>query len=438
MSSRPTGFSRHIPRAHPLSWVMLIVTTLAVLMIAIDRMLLPTVMPAILDDFHLTTTQGGILIGLSYAGTVVGGLLLGMFGDAFGKGPGRAWGWLVAVFVASISAVITAFTSSLAALRVLRVTMGIGTGGMEPVNVTMVGEWWQREDRGFAVGAHHTGFPFGQFLGPVLIGAVIAAASWREVFLFLPLIAIPIAVLQIILARPKNLERVNRWIRAHDMTPSVETVRREKLHVGERVRGMFRSAAEALKTRNVFLAVILNFIFLFTETSIISFLTLQLTRDVGVPLSTAAIIAGASGITGWIGQIVWGAASDHTGRKSSLKILTVGMAITIAAMVFIHSVALAWIILLCWGLVRNSPYPVMYASIIDAVPEGASSGLGLMIGVGLGASGVVAGPIAGMIVGNLGFVWHYLFLAALCLLALIPISFITDPTKDKKMQEAYR
>ncbi len=37
--------------------------------------------------------------------------------------------------------------------------MGVGTGGMEPVNVAMVGEWWQRENRGFAVGVHHTGFP---------------------------------------------------------------------------------------------------------------------------------------------------------------------------------------------------------------------------------------------------------------------------------------
>ena len=42
-----------------------------------------------------------------------------------------------------------------------------------------------------------------------------------------------------------------------------------------------------------------------------------------------------------------------------------------------------------------SPFPVMYASIIDAVPEGASSGLEVMIGVGLGASGFIAAPVAG-------------------------------------------
>lgn len=88
--------------------------------------------------------------------------------------------------------------------------MGVGTGGMEPVNVAMVGEWWQKEDRGFAVGTHHTGFPIGQFLGPLLIGVVLSVATWRAVFLFIPLLAIPIVVVQIVLARRENLNNLDK------------------------------------------------------------------------------------------------------------------------------------------------------------------------------------------------------------------------------------
>jgi hypothetical protein len=69
-----------------------------------------------------------------------------------------------------------------------------------------------------------------------------------------------------------------------------------------------------------------------------------------------------------------------------LYILAVGGAIALLAMIFITSSALAWIILIGWGLVRNSPYPVLYAAVMDTVPDAASSGLGLMIGLGLGAS----------------------------------------------------
>ncbi len=82
------------------------------------------------------------------------------------------------------------------------------------------------------------------------------------------------------------------------------------------------------------------------------------------------------------------------------------------------------------GAFRNSPYPVMYASIIDSVPESASSGLGLMIGVGLGASGLIAAPLAGVIVEHFGFTWHYLILSAICLLALVPISLIQEEKRD--------
>ncbi|CAN5186549.1 hypothetical protein BH18ACT10_BH18ACT10_00860 [soil metagenome] len=95
-------------------------------------------------------------------------------------------------------------------------------------------------------------------------------------------------------------------------------------------------------------------------------------------------------------------------------------------MIFISSGALAWTILIFWGVFRNSPFPVMYASIIDAVPEGASSGLGLMIGIGLGASGFLAAPVAGYIIENFGFTVHYVVIAVICLLALIPIAMIRE------------
>jgi hypothetical protein len=53
----------------------------------------------------------------------------------------------------------------------------------------------------------------------------------------------------------------------------------------------------------------------------------------------------------------------------------------------------------------------MYASTIDAIPEGASSGLGLMIGIGLGSAG---------------------FLAAICLLTLVPISMIRETSAGQE------
>lgn len=162
------------------------------------------------------------------------------------------------------------------------------------------------------------------------------------------------------------------------------------------VREAARSIRLALSDRNGRYSVVANFRFLWAEAGVVSFLTLQLTRQAG--LSLAAAVSGASGITGGMGQSS-GARSRITRAASSL----------LASSPF-----------------RNSPFPVMYASIIDAVPEGASSGLGLMIGVGLGASGFVAATVADYIIQHFGFTWHYVFLAAICLLTLVPISLIRE------------
>lgn len=415
---------RFVPRGHPISWAMLVVTFGAILITSIDRILLPTVLPAIMKEFHLSPTAGGWLVSLSYVGTLIGGIGVGAIGDVFGKGPRRAWIWAGTVALVIASAVATAFTKTLALLQALRVTMGIGTGAMEPVNVAMIGEWWQKEDRGFAVGAHHTGFPAGQFVGPVLIGLIVAVATWQTTFLLIPLIAIPIVVLQIVLARQANLARVDRWITNRGMTPSAG--------VDEQVawQNPLRSIWTALGAdRNVSLAMVTNFLLLWTETAVTSFITLQLTRDVHVPLSLAAAASGASGLTGWIGQIVWGAISDRIGRKIPLVIIVLGDAVALGLMTQITSLAMAWVILLAWGLVRNAPYPVLYSAIIDVVPGTASTGLGLMIGVGLGASGIVAAPVAGAIVQHFGFNWHYAALVVICFLTLVPVLLLHDPVR---------
>jgi MFS family permease len=411
---------------------MLVVTTGAILITSIDRVLLPTVLPGILGEFNLNETMGGVLVGLSFAGTMAGGLILGVFGDSLGKGARRAYTWAVAVAIVVISSIATAISQTLLQLQILRFTMGVGTGGMEPVNVAMIGEWWQKEDRGFAVGTHHTGFPIGQFLGPVLIGGVLTLATWRAVFLFIPLLAVPVVILQIVLARRENLRRVNAWIENHGMTPSVTEKELDEEREEKPVATAWEAVNLALSERNVRLSVVANFLFLWAETGVITFLTLQLTREAGLSLAAASVVAGASGITGWMGQIFWGTVSDHKGRKWSLGILAVGWAATVLLMIFISSGALGWIILIGWGVFRNSPFPVMYASIIDAVPDGASSGLGLMIGIGLGSAGFLAAPVAGFIVQHYGFTWHYIFLAVVCLLTLVPISMIRETSAGQE------
>lgn len=144
-----------------------------------------------------------------------------------------------------------------------------------------------------------------------------------------------------------------------------------------------KEGIKCLGNRNCLSAIILIFCFIWAEMGIATFLTLQLTQEVGLDLATAAIISGASGITGWLGQIFWGGFSDVKGRKYSLAIIVVGWVVATIGCNFITSVTSGWLILIFWGLFRNSPFPVVYALLIDSAPKIAASSMGLMIGIAL-------------------------------------------------------
>ncbi|WP_312242558.1 MFS transporter [Pantoea sp.] len=422
-SAGPAPKRSFLPRAHPVSWWMLVITTLAILMNSIDRIILPTLLPAIMKEFDISEVQAGWINSLSFFGTLSGAVLFGLLSDYIGTGYRRCYSWCLAVLVEVISGVATAFCKTLGAFQALRVFMGMGTGGSEPINVALLGEWWQKENRGFAIGVHHTGFPLGQFIGPVLIAAILAVGDWRQAFLFIPLVGLAIVVLQLVVGTKKNHQRVFSWIRANNLTLPVEA-KPQKMR--------FAASFSCLKNRNCLLAIALVFGFTWAEMGIANFLTLQLTRDAGLDLSTAAIISGASGLTGWIGQILWGSFSDVRGRKSSLGFIIVGWIIASALCAFIHSAALGWAILIFWGLFRNSPYPVAYALLIDSAPHSAASSMGLMIGLAVGIAGILVAPISGWIISGWGFGVHYAVIVAVLLLSCVPLCLIKETVNLKR------
>jgi MFS family permease len=409
-----------LPRAHPLSWGTLAVTTGAILMTSIDAGILPAVLPSISQEFGLTTTQAGLVNSVFFASLLVGAFFFGWLSDRIGTGYRRTWVWNVAMLLGIIGGALTfGFAGSFLAFMLLRIPMGLSRGGSEPVNVALVGEWWPKEHRGFAVGVHHTGFPLGQFLTGALIAAVLGVAGWREAFLLIPLLGIIVVIAQAFIGTRRNQQRVYDWIDDNGLTrPLPELSTRAP-------GGIVAPLRACLADRNVRWSVLLIFLFLFAEYGASTFLTTQLV-DGGMSVSTAALVSGASGLTGWIGQIVWGTLSDRTGRKSALVFLTIGWAVSLVALLFIGGITSAWIILLVWGLFRNAPYPVVYALILDSVPNAAGTGMALLIGIAGGLSGVFAAGIAGSVIDHFGFTTHYIVLAVVVLLCLLPLARIRE------------
>src|SRR5699024_8004914 len=148
-----------------------------ILMTSVDHQILPAMLPQVSEQYGLNPEQAGLINSVYFAGLVAGGSIFGYIYDRIGTGYRRSWTWSVAMLVAVIGGG-RAFgrAGSFSAFLLLRVPMGISRGGSEPVNVASVAEWWPKEHRGFAVGALHTGFPFGQFLAGALTAIVLGSA----------------------------------------------------------------------------------------------------------------------------------------------------------------------------------------------------------------------------------------------------------------------
>ncbi len=418
------GTRSWIPRGHAMSWWTLLVTTGAILMTSVDGGILPAVLPAISEEFDLNAKQGGLINSAFFAALIIGAIVFGIISDRIGTGFRRTWTWNIAMALGILGGLATfGFTGGFVALLLWRIPMGLSRGGSEPVNVALVSEWWPKEHRGFALGVHHTGFPIGQFLTGALIAAVLGVAGWREAFLLIPLLGIPIMIIQAVIGTRKNQAKVYDWIDEHQLT-------RPLPELSTRLSGgILAPVKEALKSHNVRWAVVLVFLFLWGEAGAVTFLTTQFVQN-GMGQGQAALIAGASGLTGWVGQIVWGTVSDHVGRKFSIGFLIIGWAVALLAMIFIAGPTSAWLILLFWGLFRNAPFPVVYALLIDSVPKAAGTAMGIMIGLALGVSGVFASIVAGAIIDAYGFTVHYVVLAAIVLVALIPLSRIRETVRS--------
>src|SRR5690606_39726809 len=69
--------------------------------------------------------------------------------------------------------------------RSLRILVSIGCGVAEPIGVSNTAEWWPKEHRGFAIGAHHAGYPVGAMLSGVVMASIIyyfGPENWRYAF----------------------------------------------------------------------------------------------------------------------------------------------------------------------------------------------------------------------------------------------------------------
>lgn len=137
------------------------------------RSTIGVILPGIIDTFHLTLSQAGLVTVFIETGSVGAMLALGLFIDRIGAARAVSWGLPAMSAALMISTVLPSFAGLSAALFLLGVGIALTASG---INMLMASTGARR---GFYLGVLHATFSVFSIVTPLAAGLVLALADWR-------------------------------------------------------------------------------------------------------------------------------------------------------------------------------------------------------------------------------------------------------------------
>ncbi len=173
-------------------WLAVATVCLGAAMAAIDASIVSVGNPTMQHYFH-TTTSNIAWVSLTYLlvlTTIV--VLAGRLADGIGRSRMYRFGFIVF----GVASAGCGFAPSLGVLLVSRLVQGVGAAMLQANSVAIVTSSVPASMRGRAIGVQGAAQAVGLAIGPVLGGFLIAAFTWRAIFL----VNLPIAAIALIVA----------------------------------------------------------------------------------------------------------------------------------------------------------------------------------------------------------------------------------------------
>ncbi len=147
----------------------------------LDRAILSVALPVIAVDLHLGPAAKGVLLSAFFWSYAIMQLPMGWASDRFNL----KWLYAIAFAVWSTACGFTGFATTLTALLVMRVILGIGESVYLPGGMKVVSVLFQPKDRGLASGLVNCGTRAGLALGAPLIAWLVVSFGWHNSFFIL-------------------------------------------------------------------------------------------------------------------------------------------------------------------------------------------------------------------------------------------------------------
>lgn len=417
---------------HRYSWVSLLVCWLIWVINAYDREIILRLGPSISASFNLSPDAWGVIAALIMLSLAILPIPGSAMSDKYGGGEKRAKfqvpiviGMAVLSFISGLKLI----SHNIVLFLALRFGVNLGAGWGEPVGVSNTAEWWPKEKRGFALGAHHTGYPVGSLLSGLMAAFVLSwfgSDGWSYAFFLAVFIAVPVMVFWAKYSTKDKIVTLYRDFDAKGLTrpDSIENLRGH-------AKGLLK---RTVMTPAITVTAVTTMLTQIVYMGVNTVLPPYLYNVVGLSLAESAGLSVVFALTGIFGQIIWPSLSDRIGRKLTIIICGIWMAASVAALYFAMTSLLVVIVQLVFGLVANAVWPIYYAAASDSAPDGGTSTANGVITTAMFLGGGIAPVLIGRLVtlgggweASTGYVYCFLTMAGCALLGALVQLFVKVP-----------
>lgn len=395
------------------AWTLLFFLTALNILNFVDRMLIASLAPLLIQDLGLSRAQIGLLSGFGFVFfyTFVG-LFLGMAADRFRRIP------LIGAGVALWSAMtaVSGLARNFVQLAIPRIFVGIGEATLTPAAISMLSDSFPPRRLGFAVGVYYAGIPLGLAVALVSSSIIAPLYGWRVSFYVLGAIGIVASALLFLMKEPARRR----------VTEAAADVK-SKLAV----RDLVRTLVAALRSRTSLLLALVGGSLLCYGSGAALLIVTWMVEERGVPYAQAAFRAGIVAVlAGFLGNLAGGAFGDFCakrwkgGRLWSLVIMTVFFAIPSA--IFYTIEPLTPLFYLCWFFTSAGTtawFGALFSAYQELAPAAIRSTIVAFALLVLNLLGVGPGPLfTGMIGDSRNLTSGLLISVAITVLAAIPFA----------------
>ena len=363
-------------------------------------------LPLIGAELGLSYSQIGSILTCQFAAGAIANIPGGMFVDTVGR---KGLLMAVSLFWVGFPYLVMGFSHAYWMMLACATLVGIGNNLWHPTAIPWLAERFP-ERRGLVMSFHSMGGNVGDAVAPLVVGALLAVLSWRDVVLVnvLPGIAMSVLIL-FYLGRLYNAEKAANAGRK----------------AAPEKAGSRLSAFMSLLTNRAVVTLSVGSTFrAMTQSALLTFIPVYLARDMGYSPFLIGACMFALQVAGFVAAPIAGHLSDSMGRRQIVLSSTSMTAVVILAMIFAGGTIWFVALVAALGFFLFAVRAVLQAWLLDSTPPGlGGSAIGLLFGAQ--AAGAAVGPVcAGILADHYGIMAAFYFLAGTIIVANMLI-FVT-------------